>query len=376
MEFIAESSGSATVVDDLVDVLTNFLIIKAGAIDSITPIGTGLIHGTWKVQLVDESMYVLQRVNQNVFPEPSKLTENIDAIASFLRVTSPDYQIAAPVRTSSGSFNVERTNSDLSTIYYRLFPFIMGSHVHQTVASPELAFEASKQFAKFSRVLGDFNLDQLHITLEGFHDLSRRFAKFEESAKVCQRGQCDSIAWEHVQFIRSLKVSIVGRYEHIVASPVFKRRVMHHDTKISNVLFSGNGVGLCVIDLDTVMPGLFISDVGDMIRTYVCPVDENEADFSKITLRDDYLYAIVEGYLTELGPELSTEEKGSFVYAGKFMLYMQALRFLADYLDGDVYYPIDYPTHNLVRAGNQITLLQQLIERESLYCANIATMYL
>jgi hypothetical protein len=130
-------------------------------------------------------------------------------------------------------------------------------------------------------------------------------------------------------------------------------------------LFDKNGNGLCVIDLDTVMPGYFISDVGDMIRTYVSPVSEEEKDFSKIQIRQDYFQAIVDGYLSEMKDELSDEEKNYFVYAGKFMIYMQAIRFFADYFNNDIYYGSKYEGHNLVRGNNQLELLKQLLAKEN-----------
>ena len=142
-------------------------------------------------------------------------------------------------------------------------------------------------------------------------------------------------------------------------------RVTHHDTKISNVLFGADDKALCVIDLDTIMPGYFISDVGDMMRTYLPTVSEEETDFSKIEVRDDVYKAIVQGYSNEMGEALSDEETKAFFYAGVFMIYMQALRFLTDHLNNDVYYGARYPNHNFVRAGNQIVLLQKLLEKRS-----------
>ena len=144
----------------------------------------------------------------------------------------------------------------------------------------------------------------------------------------------------------------------------FKKRVTHHDTKISNVLFDAQDKGLCVIDLDTVMPGYFISDAGDMMRTYLSPAGEEETDYSKIDVRENYFDAIVQGYLSEMKDELSAEEKKYFVYAGKFMIYMQALRFITDYLNNDIYYGASYELHNLNRATNQLTLLNILTSKE------------
>ena len=138
----------------------------------------------------------------------------------------------------------------------------------------------------------------------------------------------------------------------------------HHDTKISNVLFDEEGHGLCVIDLDTVMPGYFISDFGDMMRTYLSPVSEEEKDLSKIEIREEYFKAIADGYLHEMQNELTPTEKDHLVYAGKFLTYMQALRFLTDHLNNDVYYGAKYEGHNFVRAINQVALLKKMIDKE------------
>jgi Ser/Thr protein kinase RdoA (MazF antagonist) len=165
--------------------------------------------------------------------------------------------------------------------------------------------------------------------------------------------------------------SIADEFQALTKTGELKKRVTHHDTKISNVLFDEHDKGLCVIDLDTVMSGYFISDVGDMMRTYLSPVSEEESDFSKIEVRDEYFDAILGGYLGEMKDELTDLEKTLFVYAGKYMIYMQALRFLTDHLNKDRYYGAKYPGHNLVRANNQIDLLNKLIEKEDRLLAKV-----
>jgi Ser/Thr protein kinase RdoA (MazF antagonist) len=166
---------------------------------------------------------------------------------------------------------------------------------------------------------------------------------------------------------------LVATYEHIKKDAGFRLRVIHHDTKISNVLFDANQKGLCVIDLDTVMPGYFISDVGDMMRTYLSPVSEEEKDLTKIAVRDEFFTAIARGYIEELSNELTPAEKKHFVYAGQFMIYMQALRFLTDHVNDDVYYGARYEGHNLVRAQNQAILLQKYNEKERSFNQIIST---
>ena len=172
---------------------------------------------------------------------------------------------------------------------------------------------------------------------------------------------------ESANLISQLKdwSDIVTEYEKIKMLSDFKLRFTHHDSKINNVLFDKDNNGLCVIDLDTVMPGYFISDVGDMMRTYISPVSEEEKDFSKIVIRKEYYNAIVDGYMSEMKDELTEVEKKHFFYAGKFSIYMQALRFLTDYLNDDKYYGSAYPGQNLIRASNQIVLLQKFMGAES-----------
>jgi len=149
-------------------------------------------------------------------------------------------------------------------------------------------------------------------------------------------------------------------FEKIQSNSNVKKRVMHHDTKISNVLFDDCGKGIAIIDLDTVMPGYFISDVGDMKRTYLSPANEEDKDFSKIEIRDDFFRGIVHGYVSSMGNELTGAEHDLILYSGQFIIYMQAIRFLADYFNNDSYYEVKYEDNNLVRAGNQLCLLKQL----------------
>ena len=207
-------------------------------------------------------------------------------------------------------------------------------------------------------------MDELKTTIPQFHDLSLRYKQFQDAL---EKGNKERIG-EAAELIGIVKqnADVVAEFENIKTNPDFKLRVTHHDTKISNVLFDDMDKGLCVIDLDTVMSGYFISDVGDMMRTYLSPVSEEETDFSKIEVRDDFYKAIVRGYFNEMQNELTQDEKQHFFYAGKFMIYMQALRFLTDYLNNDAYYGEKHPKHNFFRAKNQVVLLRKLLEKEAL----------
>ncbi|HEU5052621.1 MAG TPA: aminoglycoside phosphotransferase family protein [Hanamia sp.] len=316
----------------------------------------GLINATWKI-ISTEATFILQKINTEVFKNPGAIAANVRLISDYLSQTNPGYLFAAQIPTVNGE-ELLKINAD----YYRLIPFVSDSHTISTVEKPEQAYEAAKKFGEFTRLLSGFAVEKLQVTIPDFHNLSLRFQQFENALKYGNKQRLKE-SKDLIGAIESEK-NIVYTYENILYNPSFKLRVTHHDTKISNVLFDSNDKGLCVIDLDTVMPGYFISDIGDMMRTYLSPANEEEKDFSKIEIRDDFFKAIYDGYMSQMKDELNPEEKKQFIYSGKFMIYMQALRFLVDHLNNDIYYGARYEGQNFIRAGNQMVLLQRLIEKE------------
>ena len=334
---------------------------------TIQEFGTGLINHTWKVQSkTTEEAYILQRLNHQVFKDPQAIASNITAIEQYLQQSHPHYRFIAPLKTAKQA----DYHTDEAGNFYRLFPFLLHSHSIDVVSTPQQAFEAARQFALFTKLLSGFEANRLQTTLPHFHDISLRFTDFKTALK---QGNEERIHQSQAAIDYLLQQEpIVHTFEAIKHHPDFKVRVTHHDTKISNVLFDAEDKGLCVIDLDTVMPGYFISDVGDMMRTYLSPANEEEADFTKIHIREDFFRAIIVGYLSEMRDELTAVEKGYFVYAAKFLIYMQALRFLTDHINNDVYYGARYEGHNFVRAHNQITLLQRVEEAENRLNAIVA----
>jgi thiamine kinase-like enzyme len=324
----------------------------------ITPHGNGLINNTWKVS-GRENEYILQRINDNIFKEPSTIENNIRLISEYLNKNYPGYLFAAPLTTNDARQMVIHPEG-----YFRLFPFIKDSHTIDVATKPEQAFEAARQFGLFTKTLTAFPVNALGVTIADFHNLSLRGQQFKQ-AGIHGNPQRIKRSVSAIQFLLD-NTGVIYQFEKIRTNADFKLRVTHHDTKISNVLFTKNGKGLCVIDLDTVMPGYFISDVGDMMRTYFSPANEEEKDLSKIEVREDFFRSIARGYLEHMSGDLSDTEKNNFVYAGKFMIYMQALRFLTDYLNNDTYYGAKYEDHNYIRANNQIALFKKLVEKENL----------
>ncbi len=320
--------------------------------------GNGLINNTWLIiENGKDEKFVLQRINNKVFKSPGDIAFNIHLIAEYLQEHHPEYLFPAPLQSIDGK-DLVKTGAG----YFRVFPYVKYSHTIDVVEKPQQAYEAASQFAKFTKLLSGINVSQLKITLPDFHNLSLMYSQF---LNALENGTKERIVQSNkmIDFLHEQK-NIVDEFEYIKSNPDFITRVTHHDTKISNVLLDHDNKGLCVIDLDTVMPGYFISDLGDMLRTYLSPVSEEEKDFSKIEIRNEYFIFIVKGYLGQLHKELTNEEKEHFVYSGKFMIYMQALRFLTDHLNDDIYYGSKYEGHNFVRAGNQFALLQKLIDKE------------
>ncbi len=323
--------------------------------DKMVPYGNGLINRTWRI-VGKKGDFILQRLNGDVFSDPISIAENIESIGAYLQDHFPGALFTRPIQSLTGEPLVQVGQA----AYFRVYPFVPNSTTIDVADAPRQAYEAAKKFGEFTRMLSGFPAERLRETLPGFHDLSLRFRAFRHSLKYGNPQRISQSA-SLIDYLESVS-TIVSDYERIVADEAFRLRVTHHDTKISNVLFDERGRGLCVIDLDTVMPGYFISDVGDMLRTYLAPVTEEESDLAKIVIRQPYFEAIVEGYLEEMYGELTAPEKGAFVYAGEYMMYMQSLRFLTDYLNDDKYYGSRYEGHNYTRALNQATLLKRFRE--------------
>ena len=323
----------------------------------IKPFANGLINRTWKVTYDGEDN-ILQKVNHQIFQSPQAIADNISLISHYLQQHFPHYIFPTPIANKSGDTLTCLPGDG----YYRVFPFVKGSHSIDVVSTTKQAYEAAKTFGGFTHLLSHFDVTQLQITLADFHDLTLRYQQFEQAIANGNPARIQQTK-DLIQELQAQQY-IAQEYKTICGSADFKKRVTHHDTKISNVLFDDDDNSICVIDLDTVMPGYFISDVGDMMRTYLSPVSEEEKDFSQIQIREEYFKAIISGYLYYMHEELTQTEKQHFVYAGKFMIYMQALRFLTDYLNDDSYYGAQYTEQNLIRAQNQATLLKELCSKE------------
>ena len=324
---------------------------------TVEQINHGLINNSYKIIPEFKPAFLLQQINRNVFPKPQDVQRNYIHIYEYaeyeftgLRLPRPQYY------TNNRTLLKDRDGN-----YWRAFEFIEKAHSQTVAETPSQAKAAAKAFAKFTAAFEDFNIDLLKIVIPDFHNLAFRYQQFEQSLE----GELYERMAKSKKLVEELKNR--ERYKHffeiIISSEEFPLRLMHHDAKISNVLFDNetNKV-VCLVDFDTAMPGYFFSDIGDLIRTLVSPVDEASIEFDKVKVRKSYYDAIVSGYVSVMEKILTDAEKKYIHYAGLLMTYMQALRFLTDYLNGDVYYKTNYEQQNFDRAFNQFTLLQSLEE--------------
>jgi thiamine kinase-like enzyme len=322
----------------------------------VSPITSGYINHTFKVSGKQQS-FVLQRINKNVFKQPEVIASNLHYAATFLKHHHPGYLF----------LDSQKTTDDKEMFYdeegfpWRLFIFIENTMTVNHVDDEQQAFEAAKGFAELTRNLSGCNVHQFKPTIDRFHDLSLRYQQFQHAVSNASAERLDEAA-DEVKTCQAFSF-LVKEYESLISTGNMPLRVMHNDTKISNILFDATtGKSVCVIDLDTLMPGYFIYDLGDMIRTFVSPVDEEEKDLQKIKVRKTVYDALVNGYLSAMDEVLTPGERNAVGFSGKMMTYIMALRILADYLNGDVYYNTTYPKQNLFRARNQIDLLKKLME--------------
>lgn len=324
---------------------------------TVTALSGGLIHKTYKVESQLSIPFLLQKINPDVFEVPEDVQENYIHLSEYAEFEFTGLRLPYPQHCNESNYLFKDKNGAC----WRAMEFIGNTKTLTIAEKPSQAKAVAKAFAKFTASYNEFNIDMLKETIPGFHDLSLRFKQFEDSLGGEQ--------YERMHKALSLIDELRKRerykffYEEITDSDKFPKRVMHHDAKIANILFSKTtGKVICAVDLDTTMPGYFFSDLGDMIRSMACSADECSTNFEKIKIRKNYYDAIMEGYLSVMQKQLMAIEKKYIHYAGLLMSYMQALRFLTDYLNGDIYYHRQYREQNFDRAKNQLTLLQSLEE--------------
>lgn len=326
--------------------------------------GNGHINKTYAVDTIDANgvahHYILQRVNNCVFKDVDSLMENFVNVTTFLHNKimenggDPERETMNIVKTKAG-YNYLRVPDG----YYRAFLFVRDTAFFDAVDSSETFKKSGIAFGKFQKLLSDYPAATLNETIPDFHNTKARFQTFLKAVENNLSGRADTCR-DEIDFVLQRKAAtekLVG----MIDKGELPLRVTHNDTKLNNVLFDKDTLDcVCVIDLDTVMPGLALYDFGDSIRFGANTGAEDEKDLSKVNIDLDYFRAYAEGFLSEAGESLTQTEIDNLAFASMLMTFECGMRFLTDYLDGDTYFGTAYPEHNLVRARDQFKLVQDM----------------
>lgn len=353
---------------DLSEILKHFNL-------ELTPktYGNGHINDTYLIKT--KPGYILQKINTNVFKDPESVMENIKLVTSHLREKieaaggDPDRETLTVIDTVDGKPYYKDDNGD----YYRMYIFITGAKSYDLVENPMQLYSAAKAFGNFQNMLNDFPADKLHEVIPNFHNTVSRYADFKAAVDADAVGRAESVK-EEIKFVldREADASVVV---NDIASGLIPLRVTHNDTKLNNVLLDEvTGDGVCVIDLDTVMPGSLLYDFGDALRFGGSSGAEDEKDLSKIWFDLEKFEYFTRGFLEAL-PSITPRELELLPFSVKLMTLECGSRFLADYLNGDTYFKTHYPEHNLVRARTQFKLVADIEKKHDEMMAIVNKIY-
>lgn len=349
------------ITNQVLSMLAHFRL--PGSVKSVSQTKVGHINQTYFSECVDgEETYRFthQRINTQVFKNPKQMMENIYRVTTHiqnkLRLEYEDIsqRCLEVIPTIDGSLIYE----DFEGGVWRTYRYIDRVKTIQTVTREEEAFLLGEAVGTFQTQLSDFSGSDLHVTIKDFHDMRVRYAQLEEAVRMDRVGRVSGVSKE-LEFLYSNKERgcIISDLLNADRLPL---RVTHNDTKISNVLFSeAMNEGLCIIDLDTVMPGTILFDTGDMIRSATTSAAEDESDLSLVRFNTAFYDALLAGYRSR-ADFLTNEEQALLKESGRAITQIMAVRFFTDYLNGDIYYRIDRPTHNIDRARNQIALIKDM----------------
>jgi len=351
------------------NVIRNFEV--AGEAEKISPYGNGHINDTYLVTMKEKApRYILQRINKHVFSRPDKVVENIAGVTAYIknkvleRCGDVQREVLNLIPTRDGDNYFFDDNED----YWRVYLFVENTNTFELPHSPEIFSESARAFGKFGSLLGEYPCEKLNITIPGFHDTPLRYQQLRAALQADVYGRAKEVECELEDvFKRETEASKLCNMQKRGELPV---RVTHNDTKLNNVLFDADtNKWVCVIDLDTIMPGLAVHDFGDAIRFGANTSEEDEADLDKCELSLPMFLAYTEGFLQHTNNMLSEQEKLMLPMGAKIMTLECGVRFLTDYLSGDIYFKVHYRNQNLRRARNQLKLVQSIEEKWTHMCA-------
>lgn len=327
---------------------------------SAEPYGDGHINDTYLIK-TSKREYILQRINGDVFKKPAEVMDNIVAVTNYLRKEiekaggNPDRETLTVVPAKDGLYYHISEQGDL----FRVYLFVGDTITYQKVESPELFYRIAKSFGKFQNMLKDFPAEQLNETIVNFHNTVSRYRDFKAAVQNDAMQRAKDVA-EEIQFVldREKDASVVL---DAIAEGSVPLRVTHNDTKLNNILVDKEtGEGICVIDLDTVMPGSMLYDFGDSIRFGASTAAEDEKDLDKVWMDLELFEQYVKGYMETLGNSMTEKEIELLPFSAKLLTLECGSRFLADYLNGDTYFRTHYPGQNLDRARTQFKLVADM----------------
>lgn len=334
---------------------------------SAQPFGSGHINDTYLVKDTGNaaSGYLLQKINHHIFKDIYELIRNIWMVTNHLRAKykalgydEVEKRVLRLIPCTNGDFYYRDAEGD----YWRMYFYLEGTKTYDVVSTEKQAYEGGKAFGRFQSLLSDLPAKLLSATIPDFLNMEKRLEAFEKAVSADPKQRAAAVE-EQIRFIRE-RAEQMCYFQHIENLEGLPLRITHNDTKFNNVLLNQNDEAQCVIDLDTVMPGYVAYDFGDAIRSIVNTAAEDEKDLDKINLNISLFTAYTEGYLAEANSFITTKEVNSLMKGVMLLPYMQAVRFLTDYLDGDQYYKIHFEHHNLQRSNAQIQLVRKLEENE------------
>ena len=335
-----------------------------GELVDVRPYGSGHINDTYLVTLKEndeEKKVILQRMNKSIFTKPVELMENVLGVTSYLRERiienggDPERETLNVIPTAEGKPYFVDSEGE----YWRAYKFITGATSYDAVETPEDFYQSAVSFGNFQRLLAEYPAETLHETIEGFHDTKARFAVFKKAVEEDVCGRAASVQKE-IDFVLAHE-DVANVFGDMLAKGELPLRVTHNDTKLNNIMIDdATGKGICVTDLDTVMPGLAMNDFGDSIRFGASTAAEDEQDLSKVSCDMGLFEIYTKGYIEGCGGRLTQKEIEMLPMGAKVMTFECGMRFLTDYLEGDHYFKIHREGHNLDRCRTQFKLVEDM----------------
>ncbi len=343
-------------MDKLFSIASEFAL--EGVVSCVKPLGEGFINDTYTVSVEGKEgpAYILQRKNHIVFPDVPAMMDNIARVTAHIKkkVADPLRETLTVIPTKDGKLY----HKDAEGNFWAMTLFIAGTMSYVKADTPQMAYQGGLGLGQFHLLVSDFT-EPLAEVIKGFHNIRWRFQQWDESLARDAAGRVKDLA-EEISWIESRREEMLdfwSKYEN----GIIPCRVTHNDTKISNFLFNSSDQSLlCAIDLDTMLSSTMLNDTGDALRSYTNTGDEDDRNLDNVSMSMDMFKAYMEGYLSMMGKSLSESEIEYLAFSGLYITYEQVLRFLMDYIDGDTYYKIKYPEHNLVRTWAQYKLLTSM----------------